>query len=99
MKDIKRKALKIFLGAEVTFIGLYYLVSSSGLHALRSADIHNSQLLEEVKLLETEVTALELDLEERKDNPFYKETIARKELQMAYENELIYLIDKKDIHV
>lgn len=95
MKETKRKALKIFLGAEVAIIALYYLFGSFGLHALRLADRTNQNLLQEVKTIEAEVVALAKELEERKNNPFYKEVIARKELQMAYENELIYVLPKK----
>ena len=91
----KRKALRIFLGAEIACVSLYYLLSSFGLHALKSANRFNSQLVEDIKALETELTSLSQELEDRKNNPFYKEAIARKELQMAYENEIIYLIDKK----
>lgn len=95
MKDIKRKAVRFFLGGEICFVLFYYVLSSYGLHALRVADVQNSQLIEDIKSLEKEVNTLSEELLERKDNPFYKETIARKELQMAYENEVIYLIDKK----
>lgn len=95
MKETKRKALRIFLGAEVAIIAVYYLFGSFGLQALRSADRTNQHLLEEIKSMEAEVVALAKELEERKNNPFYKEIIARKELQMAYDNELIYVLPKK----
>lgn len=95
MKETKRNALRIFLGAEIALVALYYLFGSFGLQALRLADRTNQTLLEELKGLETEVLALAKELEERKTNPFYKEIIARKELQMAYDNELIYVLPKK----
>ena len=96
MKEKKRRALKIFMVAQVTIVGLYYLFGSFGLQALKAADRGNLQLLEELKSLEAELAALEQELQERTDNPFYKETIARKELQMAYEDEIIYMLPKKD---
>lgn len=99
MKELKRKALRIFLCAEIAVVVLYYLLGSFGLHALKSASANNHQLLEDLKSLETEIASLSCELDERKDNPFYKEMIARKELQMAYENETIYFIDRKSENV
>lgn len=99
MKEKKRKVVRIFLGIEIAFITLYYLLSSFGLQALRSADHFNNQLVEDIKNLEAEVGSLSQELEDRKNNPFYKEAVARKELQMAYENEIIYLIDKKALDI
>ena len=95
MKEMKRKALRIILGAEIALVTFYYLFGSYGLQALRAGDRQNRGLLEELKQLEGEITALSGELEERKNNPFYKESIARKELQMAYDNEIIYLLPKK----
>ncbi len=99
MKEIKRKAMRIFLGAEVAFVALYYLLGSYGLQALKSADQYNGQLLADIKNMESELTALTRELEERKDNVFYKETVARKELQMAYENEIVYVLPKRITNV
>ena len=87
MKEVKRKAMRIFLGAEIACVGLYYILGSFGLQALRSADRYNNQLLADIKNMEAELTALTYELEERTNNPFYKETVARKELQMAQWNE------------
>jgi len=95
MKEKKRKFLKLFLGAEVTVIVLYYLMSSSGLQALKRADYYNSQLMHDITSLETELSTLEQEVEERTTNPFYKEMIARQELQMGYENEIVYILPKK----
>lgn len=94
MKELKRKAIRVFLGAEIACIALYYLFGSFGLQALRAADRSNHQLLFDIKVMEAELDTLSRELDERKDNPFYKETIARKELQMAYDNEIIYFINR-----
>ena len=94
---MKRKSLRIFLGLEIALVAAYYLFGSYGLQVLRSADSYNAHLLEDIKKQESGLESLHRELDERKDNPFYKEMVARKELQMAYENEIIYIIDKKKV--
>ena len=92
MKDIKRTAFHTLIGFELVLVAFFYLCGKGGLQALRHADQINSTLLEEVKGLEKEVTLLSKELNERRQNPFYKESIARKELQMAYKDETVYLL-------
>ena len=94
MKDTKRLALRFFLAAELVVVTFFYLFSSGGLQALRREDVLDRELLADVARLEAEIGLLYKELEERK-NPYYKESIARKELQMAYDTETIYLLPKK----
>ncbi len=92
VKELKRMTFQFFLGAEIIVVTFFYLIGPGGLQALKSAQRQNSNLIEEIKRTEGEVNALSRELADRKNNPFYKESIARKELQMAYENEIIYLL-------
>jgi cell division protein FtsB len=92
MKEIKRRMLRVFLLAEVVGLTGWYLVGTNGLQALRQGEKQNRQLLAEIDELNNEVTALKQELEERERDSFYKEKIARQELQMAKEGEEIYLL-------
>lgn len=94
MKETKKFALRLFVGAQIIMVTFLYLCSTGGIRAVQHADAQNNELLEEVKLLEAEIDSLSRELEERKNNPFYKESIARKELQMAYAGEIIYVFPK-----
>ena len=94
MKEVKRFALRLFLGGEIVVATFFYLCGSGGLESHRRADFQNNELCQEVKTAEVEVSSLENELHERKTNPYYKESIARKELQMAYKDEMIYLLPK-----
>lgn len=94
MKETKKRALRIFLGAEIVVVTFFYFCTGNGIRALQLAEVQNNLLLEEIKLLEQETGALSRERDERKNNPFYKESIARKELQMAYPEETIYLLKK-----
>lgn len=75
-------------------VSFWYLCSAGGLPAVQEADRINAGLLEELKVLEAEIAGLERELDDRKHNPYYKESIARQELQMAHENEKIYVLPK-----
>ena len=92
MKELKRAAFRMIIGFELVLVTFFYLSGKGGLQALRHADSINSELLEDVKHLEVDIEELSRELDERMQNPFYKESIARKELQMAYQNETVYLL-------
>jgi cell division protein FtsB len=92
MKELKRTAFRMILCFEGVLVIFFYFCSRGGLQAVRTADEINKDLLEEIKQLEKEAASLALELEERLANPFYRESIARKELQMAYKDETVYLL-------
>ncbi len=94
MKEFKKAATRIFIGSELILVAFLYLVSGGGIRALQHAGAQNSLLLDEIKHLESEIGSLTRELDERNNNPFYKESIARKELQMAYADEIIYVYPK-----
>ncbi len=95
MKELKRTVVQLFLGVEIIVVTFMYLVGSGGLLAIKSANRQNAALLAEIAQGQEEVKGLNRELVDRKNNPFYKESIARKELQMAYENEVIYLLPER----
>ncbi len=92
MKELQRTALRVIIGFEIALVVFFYLFGKGGLHALRQADALNKELLSDIKMLDEEIAQLQYELDERQQNPFYKESIARKELQMAYKNETVYLL-------
>lgn len=94
MKDLKRSGLRLLIGAEIVVVSFWYLCSAGGLPAVQEADRINAGLLEELKVLEADNAALERELDDRTHNPFYKESIARQELQMAHDNETVYVLPK-----
>ncbi len=92
MKEVKRLILRVFLIGEVLALSGWYIGGNSGLRAIRSAERYNKQVLADIDTLEKEIGILKDELEERQKNSFYKERIARQELQMAREHEEIYLL-------
>ncbi len=92
MSALKQTAFRFMLGVELVLVSFYYLCGSGGIVALRYANTINTDLIYDITFLETTITQLNKELDERKQNPFYRESIARKELQMAYKNETVYLL-------
>ncbi len=92
MSALTQTALRLLLGLEIIFVSFFYLCGSGGIVALRYANAINTDLVTELSHLENDITQLNKELDERKQNPFYRESIARKELQMAYKNETVYLL-------
>jgi cell division protein FtsB len=92
MNEVQRTLVRAIIGLEILLVLFFYLFGKGGLYALRQADGLNKELLAEIKQLDNDIAQLEHELDERQKNPFYKESIARKELQMAYKNEMIYVL-------
>jgi len=92
MKEIKRRILRIFFVLEIcVFIGVYAF-GPHGIQHLRQLSHENEQLEREVQALKIEVSELEQKIVQWNTHSFYKEKIAREQLQMAYKNEEIYYL-------
>ena len=87
-KNIGRFAFVIELAL---FTG-YYLIGANGIVALVSMSKEIKSAQHEVSMLKDEVQHLQNHIALQKKHPFFKEKIAREQLQMAHENEEIYVI-------
>lgn len=88
----KRKITSIFLVGELCLFILTFCFGSHGLQALWL--LHNDiQLLNnEIIVIEQEIASLETEITQWQENFFYKEKMAREQLQMARQGEIIYYI-------
>lgn len=86
-KNIGRCAFVIEL---LLFTG-YYLMGANGMITLVSMKKEISGAQKEVASLKDEVHHLQDHIALQKKHPFFKEKIAREQLQMAHENEEIYI--------
>lgn len=68
-----------------------FLINPYDWKNFKDAASKNDLLVRSIKELEQEVSALEKEIEELKEYPWYRERIARKELQMGYPNEEVFL--------
>lgn len=90
MRLSKRYIGRIFLIVESFVFLLFYLFGNNGITAL-------NKLKQEVSVLEQNNSQMRLEIQQlsdtiklQKNHPFFKEKIAREQLQMARENEEIY---------
>lgn len=91
MMVIKRIVLRLFLLLEVVVFGHIYLFGNNGLHSLTKLKQETKLFEQEIHQLAEEVESLEVEIEKWNSNDFYKEKIAREQLQMARKNDEIYL--------
>lgn len=92
MMPIKRMLLRFFLVFEVFLFGYIYLFGKNGLQELQVLRSEAMQLDQEVQQLAKEIEGLEAKIVAWEENDFYKEKIAREQLQMARKNDEIYYI-------
>ncbi|MCX5922660.1 MAG: septum formation initiator family protein [Candidatus Dependentiae bacterium] len=92
MKEIKRKILRIFFALELlVFTGTYFF-APNGFCAVTQLQEENQQLVAEINLLRADVYGLEHTIVQWDAHPFYKEKIAREQLQMARKGDQIYYV-------
>ena len=92
MKNIKQLCLRVFFGIEIVLFAYMYLFGPHGMRALMNIEQDTVQLNSEVTDLQTQVHSLEFTIAQWDVHPFYKEKIAREQLQMAGKNEEIYYV-------
>lgn len=80
-----------FLVELLVFTG-YYCLGTGGLIALMHTKKEIAGIRAEVELLQSEIHHLENTIAMQKKHPFFKEKIAREQLQMAHANEEIYIV-------
>lgn len=85
-----RVLLLLLLVAEiVVFVG-NFLYAENGLPKVLTLQRKNSRLKDEVQDLKNELMAMEEHLAQWNKYPFYKEKIAREQLHMIRDNEVVY---------
>ena len=86
----KQNILILFFYSEIALMVFLYVFGSNGLPVLRKIKKENLEIFHEIGILQHEVAQLEKKCQEWQEYSFYKEKIAREQLQMAREGDLIY---------
>lgn len=92
MHVLKQKIIQLFFVIEVMVFAGVYLFGAQGIQALLRLKRDNNELDKEIKALQTEVAHLEQQIDVWNAHPFYKEKIAREQLQMARPDDQIYYL-------
>jgi cell division protein FtsB len=89
---IKKIFVRLLLCVEMCVFGYMYLYGNNGLHILQQQKKTLLVLESEVAQLQKETSLLENDIHVWQTNDFYKEKIAREQLQMARKGDKLFYI-------
>lgn len=93
MKTFKQTVLRVFFALEVSVFAGVYLFGPNGLQSMVLLERENNDLDHDIERLLAEVSTCENKLVSCKADDFYKEKIAREQLQMAREGDEVFLIE------
>lgn len=83
---------RIFLAIEIMVFVAVYFFGTDGIAKLSQIQQENVQLEKDIELLKLEIQQIELQVAQWNSDPYYKEKIAREQLQMARADEQIIFI-------
>lgn len=92
MKQLKKYIMRVVLCFESLFFVWALVYGPHGITALTAMQEENKRLQETTVQLQTEVAALENTIVAWQTDPYYKEQVAREQLQMAGKDETIYYV-------
>ncbi len=92
MKTVKQMAFRIFFALEIIIFTSVYIFGPQGIYVLRAMHQENSVLEKTIEGLHLEIKELEDQIVAWKTYPFYKEKIAREQLQMARKDDQVYYL-------
>lgn len=93
MKTFKQTALRVFFALEVVVFTGVYLFGPTGLQTVVLLERENGELDRHIEQLLAQVSQCEQQVAACKTDDFYKEKIAREQLQMAREKDEVYLVE------
>jgi cell division protein FtsB len=89
---IKPMLMKILLGAEMIAFGHIYFFGSNGIQMLQTQKNVVEDLKKDILVLDTEIAQLEKEIYAWQTDDFYKEKVAREQLQMARKGDELFYI-------
>ncbi len=89
----KQLLLRMFLVGELCTVGFLFICGPQGFFAVRAVYKEHAALLIKIAQEEEEVKLLKKRIDEWVKNDFYKEKIARENLQMARPEEQVYVLN------
>ncbi len=92
VKLLKRRIMRVFFALEVAVFAGFYLFGGNGIHYLAQLESENNELDAQLVHIRREVALLNEQIAQWQADPFFKEKIAREQLQMAREGDEIYYI-------
>ena len=94
--SIKQLLLRCVLSIEMITLLHMYFFGTHGLQKLYAQKRNMNEIYSTVTQLQSEISELEYDIIEWKTDFFYKEKIAREQLQMARKDDTLFFIEHYD---
>jgi cell division protein FtsB len=88
----KAYLLRLFLLGEIVIFGAVYFWGEDGVNRYNKICEENRKIEQDIIVLKKEVQDLEAQLSAWQTDPFYKEKVAREQLQMARAGEELFYI-------
>lgn len=88
---MKKGLLRLFFTAEIIIFSWFYYYGSRGVCSVQGLDQENCQLTQNIAELKQEIEEVDYQIIAWNSDPYFKEKIAREQLQMAYSFDEIYL--------
>ena len=92
MIHVKKMAMRLFLVVEMFAFGYVYVCGKNGLQSLHKHKIAVTDLKKNIVQLDQEVALLENEIHVWQSDDFYKEKVAREQLQMARRGDELFYI-------
>jgi cell division protein FtsB len=88
----KRLFSRLVLFGQIIVFTIFYMWGAQGIQAIYAMRHENVEINKNIAALKNEIAQLEQDINQWSEYSFYKEKIAREQLQMARSDEEIFLI-------
>lgn len=91
MRELKRTILRVLFVLEIITFSWFYFFGSQGILTIMAITTQVHTIDTEIGILKRDILDLEHQIVLQNECPFYKEKIAREQLQMARTDEEIYI--------
>ena len=93
-KNARVTLLYIILSVELAMTGTSFLFGPQGLRALRTLKHEHHTLQQSINSITSDIKQLKTRIAQWQHSTFYREQLAREQLQMAYADEIVYYVTK-----
>jgi|GEM_PF-1541900 len=93
-KNARVTLLYTILGLELTITAASFLFGPQGLKALRNLRHEQNTLQQSINSTTIDIKQMETRIAQWQSSTFYREQLAREQLQMAYADEIVYYVTK-----
>lgn len=88
----KKGIMRLIFAAEIFLFALFYYYGAHGLRVVNQLKQENQLLELQMAQVKQEIALLEQEINTWRTEPFYKEKLAREQLNMSRDDEEIYLL-------